>query len=544
MRGALAVALGGLALTLALGIVRTWFDTRQEMHGALALTALGERLPAAARQGREPTIELLRQADADIRHLQFELRDERGGRLYASTPRNTAWPAWWPRFGAGAPAGEAAQTVSWRVDRGNEAPWSLVFAGRPQDEEAEALSTLGHLFALMAASCAAMLLVMHLVIRRSFRPLSSLLAAIGRLERADRRAVHDLPAMPARELDAIAASLRHLAGSLHDAEDARRVLAHQVHSLQEDERAKLAAELHDEFGQRLTALRVDAAWLQRQVHEGDPRHAVIAGMGEQVARIQDEVRSLLSRLRPLGPAALDDDARTLLSLARMRTLIESLVAGWSRDGGPRLALRCRVRREGEVARAPEARTDLAWMSEPLLPRDVALAIYRVSQEALTNVARHSGATQAWIELGLVVTAGAPSAPIRIEWRCSDDGVGLPDPSRAMHQGSGLAGMRERLWSIGGEFGFGEAVTHESRGVRSAGVADARGEVMDAAGDAPGPARAGLVLWARWPIGAWIGAGPSPHGRSLPRADAEPGDPATELASSAVDATPGRGRGSG
>ena len=108
--------------------------------------------------------------------------------------------------------------------------------------------------------------------------------------------------MPVRELEAVAALLRHLAGALDAAQARRRLLSQQLLSLQEDERARLARGLHDEFGQRLTALRVDAAWLSRRLAGQAEAAPVIAGMAAQCKQIQHDIRSWLTRLQPFGPA--------------------------------------------------------------------------------------------------------------------------------------------------------------------------------------------------------------------------------------------------
>ena len=74
--------------------------------------------------------------------------------------------------------------------------------------------------------------------------------------------------------------------------------------------------------------------------------------------------------------------------------------------------------------------------------DLLLAVYRSSQEGLTNVARHAAATRA--ELAVRIT------PDRLHWQLSDDGIGLSDIGAAVQRGSGLASLRERAWSHGSE----------------------------------------------------------------------------------------------
>lgn len=533
MRRALAVALGGLVLTLLLGLSRAWLDTREELDAALALARLGPLLAQAAGQDDAALLSRLGEAGASIRHLRLELDDAEGRPRLRLPADEGSGPAWRPWRSLHGPVPRMSQSVTWTLDRPDGRPWVLRFGASPRDEEAEALRMLADLFLLMAACCSLMLLVMRGVIRRAFGPLSALLAAIRRLEQGDPRAMHGLPSMPAQELDAIVSALRHLADSLRQAEADRRTLAGQVHSLQEDERSRLAAELHDEFGQRLTALRVDAAWLARQLAEDAPRLTVVTGMSEQVALIQQDVRALLSRLRPLGPGAfgpagLGEATPAGVTPQHLHELLQSLVDGWARDAGPRLRL--------EVARGPAVQAPAPPGSPatqaaerdggPWLPRPLALALYRLSQEALTNVARHAGAGSARLELRLEPPADAASPRGWVHWRCVDDGIGADpaaSPQAALRQGSGLAGMQERVWALDGEFGYESAAAREGSG--SVGFAG-RG-----AGPGAGASR-GWTVWARLPFVWRSGAGgEADGGPGAWPSTAHPGAPGGPLASS-------------
>lgn len=171
---------------------------------------------------------------------------------------------------------------------------------------------------------------------------------------------------------------------------------------QEEERRRIARELHDEAGQALTAAKISLD---------------LAGCTEEsamVGRALEQIRDVSELLRP---QMLDD-----LGLA---TALRALVDDFAR--------RTRV----EVSL--ETSDDDPW------PPDVALAIYRVAQEALTNVARHSGGTHAWV----TVTRGATEARLTVE----DDGRGIGDAPRPH---LGLLGMRERVTLVGGTLQLGAA----------------------------------------------------------------------------------------
>jgi len=171
-------------------------------------------------------------------------------------------------------------------------------------------------------------------------------------------------------------------------------------------------------------------------------------MAEQCARIQQEVRELLTRLRP-PDAGGEGEAETV---GRLHALLEGLVAAWSQAGdrGTRYAL-------------DFDRSGLA--DETPLPRALVLAVYRISQEALTNVARHAQATTAHVRLR-VEPAGVPAGRATLHWCVEDDGRGLDHPG-AWQRGNGLAGVKQRIWAAGGdlEWGARDAADIERRGLR-------------------------------------------------------------------------------
>jgi two-component system, NarL family, sensor histidine kinase UhpB len=151
---------------------------------------------------------------------------------------------------------------------------------------------------------------------------------------------------------------------------------------------------------------------------------------------------------------------------RLRGMLQALVDGWQREGGPVLSLHVDI-----DAAAPAA-----------LPQPVALAFYRISQEALTNVARHAQATRA--ELSLRVAAGPPGAGT-IEWQACDNGIGIAEPAAALQRGNGLAGIKQRVWALGGDLAIGAA----RAGTPSPGLRLRATIVLDAPGDsAAAPAR--------------------------------------------------------
>jgi PAS domain S-box-containing protein len=191
-----------------------------------------------------------------------------------------------------------------------------------------------------------------------------------------------------------------------------RALAARVDTIREDEQRRIAYELHDQIGQSLTALKLDLGWLRGQLPP-----AVAAATAARVAAMDALVDDTLETARrvsaSLRPAILDE-----LGLA-------AAIVGQCREFEQRSGVRCT--------------TELP--SDADIPGRVALALFRILQEALTNVARHAGAQHVRITL----TAEPAMATLAV----ADDGRGATQEELTRPLSLGLAGMRERTLAVGG-----------------------------------------------------------------------------------------------
>jgi signal transduction histidine kinase len=226
------------------------------------------------------------------------------------------------------------------------------------------------------------------------------------------------------ELDADDATLRAQRAELEGANanlervqaDRRKLLDRTMRSA-EEERTRMAAELHDGPIQRLTALGYGLDEARIAVEFGDARHGldILSGAHQVLSSEIDELRRLMTRLRP--PVL---DARGLV--LALRDLLDSF------------------QRHTGIA------TDLMGASEVRLDPDVETVLYRVVQEALTNVAKHAGASRVIVYLR--VDEG------QVETRVSDDGIGFDAATTGELTSRGhygLAGMRERVEMAGGSY---------------------------------------------------------------------------------------------
>ncbi|HVP09256.1 MAG TPA: PAS domain-containing sensor histidine kinase [Burkholderiales bacterium] len=193
-----------------------------------------------------------------------------------------------------------------------------------------------------------------------------------------------------------------------------RELSARVLEAREEEKTHIARELHDELGQMLTALKMDLAWLAGRLPAADAE--LTARAGEMRGLLEDTVSATRRISADLRPLMLDD-----LGLAE--------AANWlAQDFAKRSGIPCEVRMV-----EPEALLGL--------PKSLSTAIYRAVQESLTNVARHSGATRAWVAFA----AGNGGVQIEIE----DDGRGIGPEDLKKARSLGLKGMRERVAYFGG-----------------------------------------------------------------------------------------------
>jgi len=208
-------------------------------------------------------------------------------------------------------------------------------------------------------------------------------------------------------------ALQQIQLELTKREALRRELLHHVVQAQEDERARISRELHDETAQVLSAFSLDLASLQNSLANREKSKVLIERLLKNSKQISQGLYRLVHDLRP---AHLDD-------LGLVPTL-QSLCEGDFADQD----LDVSVDIQGEVHRL-----------KPIL----ATALFRVAQEGLTNISRHAKVKKARIQLAF--TSG------QVTMRLMDAGVGF-DPSATLDppRGWGLTGMRERIESVGGK----------------------------------------------------------------------------------------------
>jgi signal transduction histidine kinase len=234
---------------------------------------------------------------------------------------------------------------------------------------------------------------------------------------------HDELSHLAAVFDEMAAALQQrveqearVAAHLERSRDKLRRLAAYENEVREQERIRIAREIHDQLGQSLTILRMDLAWLEKHLGSApSPTAAKLAAMSQVIAEALDNLHTVTAELRPV---ILDDFG--------LAAAIEWQVEEFRQRTG----------------------IDCRWEPsdfEPDLPKGLATALFRVFQETLTNILRHAQADVVRVELtsregDLVLTV-------------ADNGRGIRAAEVENPQSFGLLGMRERLYPWNGHIAF-------------------------------------------------------------------------------------------
>lgn len=200
---------------------------------------------------------------------------------------------------------------------------------------------------------------------------------------------------------------------LRESREQLHALSAHLLSVREEERTSIAREIHDEFGQALTGLKMDLAWLTARLAPG--QQASIDKAKTMAKLIDTTVQSVRRVSMKLRPGLLDDLG------------ILAALEWYAHDFQTRTSIQCHF-----TTRLPELNLD----------KDRTTTVFRIFQESLTNVARHANATKVTAKLGL--SAGALVLEVK------DNGRGITEREMANPKSFGLMGIRERAYLVGGE----------------------------------------------------------------------------------------------
>lgn len=347
---------------------------------------------------------------SDIRHLRVEIHDRAGGLISRSrAPTESASPFLLRLLGSRL---HALPPVRKDIRAASVGIGYYLLIPDAQDELDEIWSDyLEHLM-LMAAFVCVLAVLVYWAVGRALHPVKAVLQALRDIEAG--RLNTRLPEFPLQELAPLSDSFNRMTRTLQTVVNERAVLMRKLVDSEEETRRSIARDLHDELSPYLVAMHpharllTDACEALPAMAEHRPSASLLVS---HVGHLLRRVRNLLEHLRPPDLEALG-----------LRQTLEELIRQWQRLAGP---IRVNYTAEGD------------WQGfSPTLD----IVVYRIVQECLTNVSKHSQCT------AVSIAVNQHSDCIHV---CVEDN-GQPKPSVLPESGLGMLGMRERAIAMGGE----------------------------------------------------------------------------------------------
>ncbi len=286
---------------------------------------------------------------------------------------------------------------------------TLVIRANPIDEISEVWQESITFFTVVSLLVSLTFIAVQLVFNRTFRDIETIVGALKLIETGEYR--QKLPEFSTQEYDSIARAINHMTDVLEEAQEKNQALTQHSLKIQEEERQRLSQELHDELGQSLTAIKVMSATAN---HQNADVPELMKSITEICDHLMKVVRSMMQQLHPL-----------ILTELGLKATLDDLISHWrQRHFGVDVSLVC----DDCVDRLDES---------------VAIQIYRVVQECLTNISRHASANH--VEIALTMPEQETAEDLKIVIK--DDGEGCN--SARLSAGFGLLSMKERIKSLGG-----------------------------------------------------------------------------------------------
>jgi two-component system sensor histidine kinase UhpB len=401
-----------LLISVSIYVAISWNGARGDLAAELGAARTGglqtvrsafEDLPRSDHPQRD-----LRQLVATFngnRHLTAAVVDPRGRVRIRSRSAMPGTPA--PAWFAASIRPNVQQAMIRIPNGGNDV---LILRPEPASDTAALWSANANAAGVFAVAAAIGLGLIYWVIGRALAPIVDLsrgLSAIGASGYRERVREQGPP-----ELRSLQSGFNAMAGRLEEIDERNRALEAQLLTIQDEERAEIARDLHDEIGPHLFAVALDADMIGRSLSQGETQSIPdqVRSIQGAVSYMQRQVRDLIARLRPTRAAELGLEAA-----------IGDLVTFWQ-------------------ARQP----DVAFVSEldgadADVPEDLRDVIYRVVQEAVANALRHAETKQ----LSISITRSVNDIAVTVANR------GSPRPATTESPGLGLASMRERVHAAGG-----------------------------------------------------------------------------------------------
>jgi len=343
------------------------------------------------------------------RHLSIQLKTPVGEVVNISRPSsrdelNKAPPDWFVNLVL-----EDYPKVEYPIETSNNSVLILIIQANPMDEISEVWQESIAFFSSLIVLVFLTFLSVQFVFNKTIKSIHSIIEHLKGIETGDYQ--KKLANFSTREYDDIAKAINHMTDVLDKSEKQNRALTQHSLEIQEEERQRLSQELHDEFGQSLTAIKVMAV---TAAHKKSDTSKITASMIEICDHLMMVVRSMMKQLHPL-----------ILTELGLKATLEDLLHHW------------------EVRNVPTVFILHYDDAVDQIEQTIVIQIFRVIQESLTNIIRHAQASQVNINLQI------SSNPDRLVLSVTDNGLGCK--LEQLTSGFGLLGMEERVKLLGGDF---------------------------------------------------------------------------------------------
>jgi two-component system sensor histidine kinase UhpB len=417
----LRIVMAVIIIMLLGGITAVWQarqsvakEVESSINLALQMIEFGfAQMPRANRYGTNwlPQISALQQ----VRHIQISIAEQGKEPIEFFTKKKSAekedFP---PKWFINAVMTDYL-TADYEITTSDGSQKMLLIEADPMDEITEAWGESLAFFWSTVAMLVAIFFAINLVFHSMLKAVQSILSGLREVESGEYGNV--LPSFKISEFNAISAEINAMSAALKMAEESNQALALHTIQIQETERQTMSRELHDEMGQSLTAIKAMAVTTKQPNVDVTLAADSIIEVCNHLAVV---VRSMMRTLHPLS----------LVELGLGATLTD-LITEWQRRNSD---LEIKLNYDAALEQ---------------LDNKVAIHVYRIVQECLTNVVRHAQASKVDVNLNLNSE--------RVEINVVDNGVG----GKADVQGFGVLGMKERVESLGGKFTFN---SEENKGV--------------------------------------------------------------------------------
>jgi two-component system sensor histidine kinase UhpB len=299
--------------------------------------------------------------------------------------------------------------VEYQIETLNKEILTLIIQANPMDEVIEVWRETLIFFSTLLLLILLTFLSIHWVFTQNLGDIRLIVAHLKRIETGDYQ--QKLSFFSTQEYNNIALAINHMSDVLDQTQQQNRALTQHSLKVQEEERQRLSQELHDEFGQYLTAIKVMAV---TAAHESSDTDAITQSISEICDHLIMVLRSIMKQLHPL-----------ILTELGLKAALEELVSHWE-------------------SRAPKTIFELQYDNNvDEVSKTIVIQVFRVIQESLTNIIRHAHATRVTINLRM------DDFNREFHLEVSDDGQGCD--LQKVASGFGLLGMEARITLLNGDF---------------------------------------------------------------------------------------------